>query len=165
MSHLQFPTLLTHPRILWDCAIWHPQHHHDSCLSLCRQQRQPLRHGFGAEALRVVNAVCPPRCRQPSHNSPAEDYFCWLVVMLAHICQRCHFSQPVVPHTTSLRLWEEFCVTGVRGKGHLSGIVLKVQPKVSVAVALVSYCYGRILVHHWQNILLYKNWVLKTQDE
>lgn len=51
------------------------------------------------------------------------------------------------------------------GEGHLSGIVLKVQPKVSFAVPLVSYCYSRILVHHWQNILFSKNWVLKTQDE
>lgn len=138
MSHLQFPTLLTHPRIPWDCAIWNPQHHDDSCLSLCRQQRQPFRHGFGAKALRVVNAVCPPRCRQPSHNSPVEDYFCWLVVVLAHICQRCYFSHPVMPCTTSLHLREEFCVTGVLGAGHLSGIVLKLQPKGSIAVALVT---------------------------
>ena len=136
MSHLQFPKLLTHPRMLWDFAIWHPQHHHDSSLSVCRQQTRPPCHGFRAKALRVVNLVCPPRCRQPSHNSPA-DYF------LSTCCD-------VGPHLSALSLQSPWYakhnfITPLRGglhhrcsgEGHLSGVVLKVLPKVSVAVSPV----------------------------
>lgn len=36
MSHLQFPMLLTRPRILWKRAIWLPQQRHDSRLGPCR---------------------------------------------------------------------------------------------------------------------------------
>lgn len=36
MSHLQFPMLLTRPRILWKHAIWLPQQRRDSRLGPCR---------------------------------------------------------------------------------------------------------------------------------
>lgn len=66
-------------------------------------------------------------------NSPVENHFFWLVVTLSHICQCRHFSHPIVPRTTSLGVLRHRC----SGEGHLSGRVLKVQPKVSFAVALV----------------------------
>lgn len=91
----------------WDCAIWQPQRHDDSCLT----DTTPFRHRLGAEVLRVVNPLRPPRCRRPSHISPVEDYFCWLVVMLAHICQSRRYSHPLMSCTHSLRLCEGFCVT------------------------------------------------------
>lgn len=165
MSHLQFPTLLTHPRIPWDCAIWHPQHHHDSRLSLCRQ-RQPLRHGFRAGTLWVANAVCPPRCRQPSHNSPGWGLF------LLTCCD-------VGPHLSALSLQSPCSaahsfitpLSGLlrhrcSGEGHLSGIVLRVSfwSCSGGSSSDLTNCCSTISVHHWQSDEFSKRLVLKSQD-
>lgn len=54
-------------------------------------RHNPLAADLKLWGLQVVNAVCPPRC----HNFPAVDHL-WLVVMLAHICRRCHYCHPVM---------------------------------------------------------------------
>lgn len=57
MPHFQSPTLLTSPRILFDCAIWHLQHQHD-CYH-CRKQRQPLCRVLGRHIVGLLMLSVP----------------------------------------------------------------------------------------------------------
>lgn len=132
MSHLQFPKLLTRPRIL---RLRHlaPTHHDSSTYSQCRQQAL-----CRAEALHV----CKMLPVHPDVGNPLESPS-WGVVWLTRV--------DAGPHLTALSLQSPCYVTHklitplwmvlrhkCSGEAHLSGIVLKVQPKVNITVALVS---------------------------